>query len=146
MVRRMPEEGQPDLQSVIARLGELEAELGAAREELARKDQIIAGLHQDPRVEGLTPRQARGNWCTCPRGAIVPVPWRDRSAPMLLPEVRPHAVGMQGLPTFVAMAQLVDDSIAAPDVTEHDLGWALHGTDADHMVLHHPAGGGWEAR
>jgi len=42
----MPEEGQPDLQSVIARLGELEAKLAAAEAEIARKDQIIAGLQQ----------------------------------------------------------------------------------------------------
>lgn len=53
MVWRMPEEGQPDLQSVIARLGALEVELGetkarlaAAEAEIARKDQIIAGLQQ----------------------------------------------------------------------------------------------------
>ena len=53
MVRRMPEDGQPDLQKVIARLGELEAELAgtksrlaAAEAEIARKDQIIAGLQQ----------------------------------------------------------------------------------------------------
>lgn len=46
MVWRMPEEGQTDLQSVIARLGELEAKLAAAEAEIARKDQIIAGLQQ----------------------------------------------------------------------------------------------------
>jgi len=39
MVRRMPEEGQPDLQELIAKLGALEAEI-------ARKDQIIAALQQ----------------------------------------------------------------------------------------------------
>ncbi len=46
IVRVMPENAPIDLQFLLARIEKLEAELAAAKAELARKDQIIAALQK----------------------------------------------------------------------------------------------------
>jgi transposase len=77
VLRMADDNRKPDLEEVLARLGGLEADLAAAREELARKDQIIAWLQKKifgKSSERLDPNQPDFDFGEATLGKPEPLP------------------------------------------------------------------------